>query len=427
MNTAENLHTTFIATPLTVADSGLSQGMLEDIVARQLFESGVLDILALETSTALSNRLLETLLGAMRADARVEVKGPATGEASNSLRYSLTDGGRQFAIEARERSGYVGPAPISENTYKALTQQQSVHNLSVTSEEVREAFRDVVIETQLQDKLGAAMHSGKAILIYGPAGAGKTFICSHLTRLLKTPVYIPHAVAVGDSIVRVYDSSVHAPLPAANDRSAWLSDRPDPRLVLCERPYVVSGGELSMDLLEIRRDAATNQYIAPLQMKATHGIYMIDDLGRQKMPTDELFNRWIVPMESGIDYLNLDSGSRLELPFDVILIFSTNLLPEDVSDPAFQRRIGHKIEFNHCDPGSYTEIWLQECQRRGVHCDDQLIQFAIQELHSRDEIPMLACHPRDLIGMTLDYSRYLEGQDRLSYEGLELAWNNYFA
>ena len=415
-----------VATPITTEESGLSLAMLEDIVARQMFDTGVIDTFTLEATTALSGRLLEQIIGIMRADARIEVLGPGN-DGSNALRYSLTDAGRKFALDARERSGYVGPAPISETHYRSLIQAQSVHNLSVSREQIRNAYTDVVIKPELQDKLGAAMHSSKAILIYGPAGTGKTFLCSRLIRLLDSPVYIPHAVAVGDSIVRVFDASVHIPVSSDQNQSAWLADRPDSRLLLCERPFVVSGGELSMDLLEIRRDTASRQYIAPLQMKATHGIYMIDDLGRQKMPTDELFNRWIVPMESGIDYLNLDSGARLELPFDVILIFSTNLLPEDVTDPAFQRRIGHKIGFDYCDEESYSEIWRQECFNRQLECNEQLISHAIYELHAKDNRPMLACHPRDLIGMSLDYSRFDGNGDQLSVDGLELAWRNYFA
>ena len=414
-----------LSVPVMVEETGLSSSMLEDIVARQLLESGVVDLSSLSHSTALASRVVQTVLEHLRADARIEVLGSRDGSAS--LRYSLTDAGRKFAADARGRSTYIGPAPVSESQYRALINEQSVHDLKVTQVEIREAYRDVVIKPQLQDKLGAAMHSGKAMFIYGPAGTGKTFLCSRLIRLLQTPVFIPHAIAIGDSIVRVYDGAVHEAIESAGSSTTpWIADRVDPRFVYCKRPFIVSGGELTLDLLEIRRDDVSGQYIAPLQMKATHGIYMIDDLGRQKMSTDALFNRWIVPMESGVDYLNLDSGGRLELPFDVILIFSTNLQPEDVSDPAFQRRIGHKIGFEYCDEQSYAEIWRQECLKRGVECDDQLIHFAIHDLHGRHGRPMLACHPRDLIGMTLDFSRFTDGYDRLSFEGLEMAWDNLF-
>lgn len=414
-----------VSVPVLPSETGLSMSMLEDIVARQLLESGVTDLASLSFSTALSSRVLQTIVDTMRADARVEVLGSRDGSAS--LRYSLTDAGRKFASDARGRSSYVGPAPVSESQYRSLIQAQSVHDLKVTRTEMREAYQDVVIKPALQDKLGAAMHSGKAMFIYGPAGTGKTFLCSRLIRLLQTPVFIPHAIVVGDSIVRVYDGAVHEVYEQVENSTPWIADRVDPRFIYCRRPFIVSGGELTLDLLEIRRDEASGQFSAPLQMKATHGIYMIDDLGRQKMSTDALFNRWIVPMESGVDYLNLDSGGRLELPFDVILIFSTNLLPEDVSDPAFQRRIGHKIGFDYCDEQSYAEIWRQECFKRGVECDEQMIHFAIHELHGRHDRPMLACHPRDLIGLTLDFSRFTDGYDRISVEGLELAWENLFA
>lgn len=414
-----------LSTPVSASESGLSRSLLEDTVARQLLESGVDDLAGLSMSTALSSRLLESILQTMRADARVEIRGAIDGGAA--LRYTLTDGGRRYAREARERSGYIGPAPISVEHYRTLIASQSVHAMTVARAAMEEAFADVIIKPELRDRLGAALHSGKGIFVYGPAGTGKTFICSRLIRLLRTPVFIPHAVVVGDSIVRVFDPALHRPLDNPGCDSPWIPDRSDPRLVLCERPFIVSGGELTADMLEIRRDAATRQYLAPLQLKATHGIYMIDDLGRQKMTTDELFNRWIVPMESGVDYLNMDSGARLVMPFDVILIFSTNFLPEDLADPAFQRRIGHKIGFEHLDAQSYTAIWRQECERRGVEFREQSVEYAIHELHARTATPMLACHPRDLIGMALDYSRYAGEPDRVDPRALSVAWQNYFA
>ena len=414
-----------VGTPVTVEESGLSLLLLEDIVSRQLQESGVSDIRSLSVKTCLSSRLLDIVIEGMRADARLEVLGPAGG--SKSLRYNLTDNGRRFAREARERSGYIGPAPISSDAYVSLIQRQSVKDVRVTRQEMQDAYADVVISEDLLDRLGTSLHSGKAIFIYGPAGTGKTFLCSRLIRLLQTPVLIPHAIVVGDSIVRVYDPAVHKALESTDTGSAWLSDQTDPRMVLCERPFIVSGGELTMDLLEIQKDVSTNQYLAPLQMKSTHGIYMVDDLGRQRMSTDELFNRWIVPMESGLDYLNMDSGARLKVPFDVVLIFSTNMLPEDLDDPAFQRRIGHKIGFDYADAAIYTKIWRQECDKRGINFDPKIVEFAITELHSREAVPMLACHPRDLIGMSLDYARYSGEPDRISQDGLRLAWDNYFA
>lgn len=414
-----------LSQPLTQKESGLSQSLLEDIVCRQLLESGVCDVQTLSKSTALSGRLLETLLQTLRSDTRVEILGPAG--SSQALRYSLTDAGRRYANEAMQRSGYIGPAPITVDKYRELINLQSVKNLQVGKNQMDDVFNGVVIKPFLKDRLGSAMHSGKAIFIYGPAGTGKTFICKKLIDLLQTPVYIPHAVVVGDSIVRVFDGAVHDTVTQDEVSSAYLSDTLDPRVILCKRPFVCSGGELTADLLEVRYDSSTRQYTAPLQLKAIHGIYMIDDLGRQKMSTDELFNRWIVPMESGEDFLNLQSGQRLVVPFDVILIFSTNLLPEDLDDPAFQRRIGHKIGFEYADDDNYAQIWAQECDRLKVQFNPELVRFAIDQLHKRSGTPMLACHPRDLIGMALDYSKYANNEKKLTQNGLVLAWNNYFA
>lgn len=411
--------------PVSVHESGLPIHILEDLICRLLLESGISDIHALSSRAALSSRLIEEVLSVLRADGRLEVLAPETG--SSALRYNLTDHGRRFAAEARQRSRYTGPAPISELHYQNLISQQQANGHSISREDMQAAYADLVINPDLLDRLGAALHSDKAIFIHGPAGTGKTYLCSRLIRLLSEPVHIPHAVLVGNSIVRILDHAIHTPIQAEAVQSPVYTDRTDPRLVLCKRPFISSGGELTMDMLEIRQDPATGQFVAPLHMKAIHGIYMIDDLGRQRMTTDELFNRWIVPMESGIDYLVLDSGARLELPFDVILIFSTNLSPRELDDPAFQRRIGHKIGFDYLLADEYARIWIQECRRHQLQVDESLIDFVINELHLEDKRPMLACHPRDLMDMALDYSRYTSGEKHLTRRGLQLAWKNHFA
>jgi len=206
---------------------------------------------------------------------------------------------------------------------------------------------------------------------------------------------------------------------------AW-SETPDPRFVTCRRPVVIAGGELTLDMLELQFEPNRREYRAPLQMRANNGMFLIDDLGRQRVQPYELLNRWIVPMEEQKDYLHLNAGEHFSVPFDTVLIFSTNMNPAELADEAFLRRIGHKVRFEHLDPGDYRAIWRQTCEDQGLAYDAGLVDFVIEELHRKKQVPLLPCHPRDLIGLAQDYRRYADEQHTLSVEGMRWAWDNYF-
>lgn len=409
--------------PLSIEDTGLSRSFLEDLLARKMMEIGAADVRVLSEAIALSSNIVDTLLSSLRSDARIESHSPAPN--STMLRYALTDAGRKFASDATARSPYSGPAPIHAEHYQHLVRSQTTKPDTINRDAMQAIYHDVVLEESLIDRLGAAMNSGRAMFVYGPAGTGKTFVCKRLIQLLAGNVYIPHAVLVGDSIVNVYDPAIHEAVENPSNDTALIAAMPDPRLVLCKRPFVCSGGELSADMLEIAYDPLSNQYNAPLQQKATHGIFMIDDLGRQKMPTGELFNRWIVPMESREDFLGLPSGQRLLVPFDVLLVFSTNLDPGDLSDPAFQRRVGHKIRFEPVSASTFRTLWLNECERLDVGTDETLADYVIHELFIANNKPLLASQPRDLIGMARDFSLYDTGNNTITRTGVLMAWDNY--
>ncbi|MGH8567658.1 MAG: AAA family ATPase, partial [Gammaproteobacteria bacterium] len=302
--------------PRTIADTGLSENLLQDLIAKHLHDAGVLDLGEIASRTALAGSIVEELVGALRVQMLVEVKSPAPGTAG--LRYALTDRGRAFALQALARSGYIGPAPIPLSRYTEVVKAQSVHAHHVTRERMHKAFVDTVVRQDLLDQLGAALHSGRSIFVHGPAGSGKSYLCRRLARLIGEPVLIPHAVAVGDIEVRVFDPIVHRPLMEQHRASHKVATGCDPRFVLCERPAVITGGELTMDMLEVGYDPIARQHQAPLQMKAANGVYVIDDLGRQRAATVDLFNRWIVPLETRLDYLSLASGKRFPVPFDVV-------------------------------------------------------------------------------------------------------------
>ncbi len=409
--------------PKSVAETGLRLSLLCDLVEKYLYDAGVLTLPALGRRSALAGPILDEALAFLRREGRIEVRGPSPDEPT--LRYALTERGRSSAQDALTRSGYMGPAPIPLDAYSQIVREQSVHDRLVTRELMRTTFSDVVLDGEMLDRLGPALNSGKAIFVYGEPGTGKTYITQRLSRLVGDAVLVPHAIAIGETIIQVFDPAVHVPIPAANS-GMRLDHGHDPRYVLCRRPLVVTGGELNLEMLEVQFDPTTRQYRAPLQLKATNGMLIIDDLGRQRVPPRAVLNRWIVPMEEGRDYLTLQTGQHFAALFDLILVFSTNLRPPDLADEAFLRRIGYKIQFEALTPAQYHEIWKQVCEQHGVLYDPSVCQQVIERLHAPARVPLLPCHPRDLIDMALDHAAYLGDGDQLRPDALEWAWKNYF-
>jgi predicted ATPase with chaperone activity len=412
--------------PRSVAETGLADNFIGDLICKHLHDAGVLDMAQLVERLALTGSVLEEVLGYQRKDGRIEVLGQTGGQ---GLRYGLTERGRSAAKDALARSGYIGPAPYPVERYRQLLQAQTVHNSRIDARAMREAFAGVVLQDELLDQLGPAMNSGRAIMIYGPAGTGKTYISQRLINLFHEAVWIPHAIAINETVVEIFDPQVHKPLPVeVKQRSLRIDQGIDRRLLQCRRPIIITGGELTLDMLDIRFDPYTRLYQAPLQLKASNGIFIIDDLGRQRVAPVDLFNRWIVPMEEKKDYLNLGGGRHCEIPFDLVLVFSTNLNPLELADEAFLRRIGYKLHFDHLQADEYQCIWQQECEKLGIPYDPELVIYAIERLHRLEKVPLLPCHPRDLLGMALDRQRYqgVDDAQALTPKTLIWAWRNYF-
>jgi hypothetical protein len=409
--------------PQTIAATGLPAAFLCELIEKHLFEGGVLSMRDLVIRTSLSGRLLEELLGFLRKEGRIEVRAQHGDQPG--LGYAVTERGRGSAMASLMVSGYVGPAPVPLAHYAEVVRLQSVRGHKVTRERMSAAFTDTVLDPAMLDRLGPALNSGKAIFVYGAPGTGKTFISQRLARLFADTCLIPHAIAVGDTVVRVFDASVHRQFQDTPP-VVMLNRGHDPRYVLCTRPLVITGGELTSDMLEVQFDPATRQYRAPLQLKANGGMLILDDLGRQRVPPVTVLNRWILPMEEGVDYLSMNTGQHFRTPFDVILVFSTNLQPQDLVDDAFLRRIGYKIGFHALDAEQYHLIWRRVCEASGVDYEPALCTFMIEVLYKPSGKALLPCHPRDLIGMALDRSIYLDEGNRLCTSALRWAWNNYF-
>ena len=410
--------------PTSLEETGLSLTFLAELLGKQLAHAGVLTTSQVIERMALAGPIVEQVLQFMRTEGRVEVRSRLGLDAE--LRFGLTDKGRQEAQDAFSRGGYVGPAPVPLADYSAVIRKQSVHQHKVTRQAVHDAFEGVVIADEMLDRLGPALNSRRAIFLYGHAGTGKTFTARRLASVLNGLVLVPHAIAVHETVVEVFDPVCHEQLAFSNPPLPTMLDQGfDPRYVPCERPIVLTGGELSADMLELQYDASTKTYSAPLQLKANNGFLLIDDLGRQRIEATALFNRWIVPMDSQQDSLATKRGHHFEVPFDLVLVFSTNLRPEDIADQAFLRRLGYKIELRPILPDEYKQIWQRVCAERGTVYDGGLVDYVIEQLHRRRQVPLLPCHPRDLVGMALDRATYL-GRGRLDTDALRWAWDCYF-
>lgn len=411
--------------PTKIPHTGLSINFLADLTGKHLASSGVLALSQLIERLALAGPIVEQILQWMRKEGRVEVRARAGME--GELRFGLTERGHSEALDAKMRDGYLGPAPVPLEDYISVVRKQTVHARRITQEAMREAFRDIVISQVMLDQLGPALNSGRAIFIYGPAGTGKTFIARRLADVLGGIVLVPHAIAVNETVIQVFDPLSHLSMELAHAPSPLMLEHGyDPRYALCERPIVVSGGELTAEMLEVHCDATTREYNAPLQLKANNGLLLIDDLGRQRIQPETLFNRWIVPMEEKRDYLTAGPGQHFVVPFDLVLVFSTNLDPNELADEAFLRRIGYKIAFKPVSGEQYRQIWSDVCAERNVYCDPGIVDYVIHELHAKRGVPLMPCHPRDLLGMALDRLTYSDAQGELSEETLRWAWDNYF-
>lgn len=410
--------------PRSIADTGLSINFLGGLICKHFYSSGVLTIHELSEKTALAGPVLEELIALLRTDACIEIRSAIDG---GGLRYALTDKGRALALDALAKSGYIGPAPVTIEDYTRVTRAQSVHDHVITREEMESRFADVVLKENLLDQLGPALHSGRPIFLYGPPGAGKTYVAKLLSRLLSDDILLPHALALGDQVIQFFDPVYHCRVDESDGAaSVMLDDGYDARYLRCKRPVVITGGELTLDMLEMAYDPSTRLYQAPLQLKANNGLYMIDDLGRQRADVSDLLNRWIVPMEESQDYLSLGSGEHFSIPFEIVLIFSTNMDPLKLADEAFLRRLGYKIKFDYLNTGEFERIWSQVCEQHGIEVDASILQYVKNDLYGRYKTPMLPCHPRDLIGLSLDQACYQGRDKKMTIEDMKSAWDSYF-
>jgi predicted ATPase with chaperone activity len=413
------------AAPATVEETGLDLGFLADLTLKSLYFAGNVVGADLAERLALPQNITADVLGFLRRERMLEVTG-GSGLSPITLSYALTSAGMARATSSLAMSGYSGPAPIPLDQYFEYVHRQSVQNVDITRDMVEEALGHLVLAQNTIDLIGSALSSKRAFLIYGTSGNGKSTAAEALRDALPGHILIPHAIEVMHQVIQVFDPSTHEPVenpPVRTDDGRAL----DARWVLIKRPIVLAAGELAPSHLELILDDVAKTYEAPIQMKANGGMLVIDDFGRQHLDAAYLLNRWIVPLEKGIDNLSLHSGVRFQSPFDVIPLFVTNRRPSDLVDDAFLRRIRYKIEIPSPDRERFIEILRRECERNELSYDPAIATYLVEEYFEKPERDMRGCHPRDLVEAIAASASYRGTIRALTRETIDEACRNYFA
>ncbi len=415
-------------------DTGLSSLWLQDLVLKVLYFRGYLTGFKIAEEIALPFAgVVDQILVPIKQEKLIEIKSSQGGLGEGAYTYGITGAGITRAREALERSQYAGPAPVPFEVYNEAMRRQKSGRMTVTSRNMRQILSQLVISESTFQRLGPALNSGSSIFMYGPPGNGKTSIARAFGNLvLSLNMYIPYALYLDGQVIKLYDAVSHRLAPNSGEGNGSTTGnlrsntRRDPRWVKIRRPFIVVGGELTLEGLDLVYDETHRYYEAPFQVKANGGILLIDDFGRQQVRPRDLLNRWIVPLENRVDYLTLHNGRKVEVPFDVLVVFSTNLPPKDLVDEAFLRRLRHKIEIGDPSYEEYREIFRRVAADKKVQYDDKGLAYLLQEWYIKRNRKLRASHPRDLCDQILDIASYLSVQPIMSRDMIDRAAQAYF-
>jgi predicted ATPase with chaperone activity len=403
------------AVPQDFKELGISETLVLDLMLRRLLLEGFSSIAGIAKSLRLSHRIVDIAFKHMRSQQLVEIKGMI----GNDYSFTLSAAGKQLAGERFQISQYAGACPVALQDYHNATRVQSA-KVHVDRKTLRAAFDDLIVTDRMLDQLGPAIISQNSIFVYGPTGNGKTSLAERMLRVYKDAVLIPYAVEVDNQIISLYDPVVHQIIESDDDDI-------DARWLLCKRPCIVVGGELIPSMLELRLDESSGIYAAPLQMKANNGILIIDDFGRQLMSPRDLLNRWIVPLDRRVDYLTLRYGVKFQVPFELMVVFSTNLEPADLADEAFLRRIHNKIYVEAVDAGSFDQIFTRVVASRNISAEPDSAEYLRKLCLREGRTELRACYPADICNILLSIGRYEGRGPIMTKPEMERAASLYFA
>jgi len=403
--------------PHSISELGVRESILEDIALKMLYISGPFSVLDLAEHARVSFEVAHDLFTRLRGKLLCEV----TGMTGNVPFLAITSQGRSRALELLSHSQYAGPAPVSLASYVEQVRKQSVRNVEVHPPQVERAFAHLVLDEKTLAQFGTALNSGSAIFLYGPPGVGKTAVAETLSRVMaEDSVWLPYAIEVDAQIITLFDPAIHKRMPELEPE-----DR-DARWVRCHRPTVMVGGELTAEMLDLQFNPITKFYVGPMQMKANNGVLIVDDLGRQRIRPDELLNRWVVPLDRGIEFLTLAGGRKIESPFEMLVVFASNLDPAELLDPAFLRRIQTKIKIGAVTDEQFCEIFQRVARDRDLEADPVMLRELIHTIRVDLKQELRGCQPRDLVNQICWAAKYEDRKPYLDREKLMRAVEAYF-
>jgi predicted ATPase with chaperone activity len=403
--------------PQSVDELDVRQTVLEDLALKTLYLSGSLSILELAEKIRLSFEVTKELTSQLRAELLLQI----TGINGNIPQIAITSQGRTRAADLLSQNHYIGPAPVSLESYVKQTRKQSVRQVEVHEDDIQRAFAHLVLDNETLRQFGTALNSGSSIFLYGPPGVGKTTIAETLSRVVgEDEIWIPYAVEVDSQIITLYDPAIHRRMEGAEPGNR------DERWVLCQRPAILVGGELTAEMLDLQFNPVTKFYVAPAQMKANNGVLIIDDFGRQRMRPEDLLNRWVVPLDRRIDFLALSGGKKMEIPFEMLVVFASNMDPAELVDACFLRRIQTKIKIGTVSDAQFCEIFRRVADENQVEFDAAIPKDLIDFIRGTMKQELRQCYPRDIVNQVLWAARYEGKKAYFDYAAMTQAVEAYF-
>lgn len=415
--------------PRSVEETGIGRRLLLDLMLKIMYVSGTQKVSALAREARLSIAVVTEIVEEARELALIETLGLRSTDNNSDLRFNLTSKGIEWAANALNLSQYVGPVPVTLASFSEQVERQSLANEQVERDLLEAAFSGLVLPDDLLERLGPAANSAKSLMLYGGAGNGKTCIAEAIAKSFRDTISIPYAIEVDGQVINYFDELVHRRVGAANGDASGLRvrDSGDARWVTCRRPVTLVGGELSLEMLDLIFNPVGKYYEAPAQLKATGGVFVIDDFGRQRAPATNILNRWVVPLERRLDYLSLHTGKKFPVPFDELVIFSTNMQPSDIGDGALLRRLYYKIEVPEPTSDDYAQIWRNVSDERDVPFSNELMTFVEDEILRPGEVPRAGYHARYVFDQVAALCHYRGETFRIDKPLLYQACKNLFS